>query len=610
MVPSKNKPQEISVEVDVCVVGGGIAGLCAALAAARHGARTALVHDRSVLGGNASSEIRMHICGASHARNHVWRETGIIEELRLKGMQFNSGHNTALQDLAFYDVMRSQPGLQGFLNSHVMNVETDGRTVQSCTAVELTSGRRIKLSAAYFVDATGDGMLAYLAGASFRQGREGRAEFGESLAPEIGDSCTMGHTVLFQAKIAKSPSTFTAPVWAEHLSDDKELLHRPHSPGQTFGHWWLEAGGTRDTVWDTEAIKDDMLAATVGMWDHLKNSGDHGLQDYDLNWLGFLAGKRESRRFVGDYVLTQQDIEQNRSFPDAIAYGGWPIDIHPPEGYRSSEPAAIQFPVNPPYMIPLRSCYCRDFDNLFLAGRDISATHVAFASTRVMATCGLIGEGVGVAAATGVRHGAPSAAVIAQTYMQEVQQLLLRDGTYLPGWRNADPSDIAREATVTASSEAEGCPAVSVIDGINHPEPGNPHAWRSNPAQGLPAWIQLTWPAPQQVQELQIIFDTDFENTLMLTQAKHYQTEVNTAPRKVTVRNFRVLGQRPGTEDWIELFAVRDNDQRLWRKRCDPVDCRAVRVVIEDTWGASFASVFEIRGYSENKSLKGRWNDR
>ena len=591
----------IEIETDVCVMGGGMAALCAALAAARHGASVALVHDRPVLGGNASSEIRMHICGADWI-NSCWRETGIIEELRIESLVNNDEHNVSIQDLAFYDAVRRQPGLTAWLNARVVECTARCSRVISCTADELTSERRLRFHARQFVDATGDGGPAALAGAAFRKGREGRDEFGESLAPLQPDNSTLGHSILFQARDVGRPVPFVPPPWALKFESDADLPGRPHN--KPFGYWWLEWGGTLDTIDDSEAITRELLAAALGVWDHMKNRGDHGFANYALTWLGFLPGRRESRRFIGDHILTEDDVTSARQFPDQIAYGGWAIDHHPAEGFRSPEPACKQIGLKRPFGIPLRSCYCRGFENLFLAGRHISATHVAFGSTRVMATCAAVGHGVGIAAALAARKGITPQEVAADR-IGEVQQRLLADGAFLLDIRNADPADLAadtvvrRTAAVTASSSSAGFPAERITDGSNHPEPEDPHAWHSDAAAGFPAWVELRWPRPVKLQRVQVVLDTDFTRPLRLSQDPDEQRwcrdwrQSPAVPRATTLRDFRLQVEGPG--GWETVAECRGNYQRLARFAFEPVCAAAMRLVAESAWGVNYASVLEIR---------------
>lgn len=612
-------PDEIThtTTVDVCVVGGGMAGVCAALAAARHGASVALVQDRPMLGGNASSEIRMHICGADSyyegetAPRLRARETGILEELRLLSLLNNSEHNSSIMDLALYQTVRSQPGLQLFLNAQVTSciVTEDGgyRHVTSCTARELTSDRILRFEAKQFIDTSGDGNLAYLAGAAYTKGREAADEFGESLAPEKADDCTLGHTILFDVIDVGRPVPFTPPCWALKFDDEQLLPFR--KPDRSFGFWWVEWGGTMDTVTDTEAINQELIAAAMGIWDYMKNRSQttvdgkpEPMDNYALNWFGFLPGRRESRRFLGDHILTENELRSiptAHSFDDQIAYGGWPIDTHPPLGFRDTKNAPCQQIRLPSiYQIPLRSCYCRDLKNLYLAGRNISASHIAFASTRIMATCASIGQAVGTAAALGVHQGLAPQQIVAQ-HIPMLQQQLLADGVFLANIPNTDPHDLARLAKVTASSiqdDSDQWSPRKVIDGYNHPDPvlaGDYHAWRS---ASLPAYLEFEWNEPVDINTVQVICDTNFDSQLMLTQEPCHQKAVGSVPRAITLKQFSVEISTDG-EYWEMVAQVYDNYQRLVRVQFPVRPCHRLRVNCLATWGATVASILEVRCY-------------
>lgn len=237
--------------------------------------------------------------------------------------------------------------------------------------------------------------------------------------------------------------------------------------GLEYGYWWVEWGGCLDTIKDNERIRDELLAITLGVWNYIKNESDLDVSHWALDWIGFLPGKRESRRFVGQHVLTEGDLFASRAFPDAIAFGGWPIDTHPPEGVDvPNEPPCTQKHLSWLYDIPLRCCIAASLRNLFFAGRNISATHLAFASTRVMATCGVIGQGVGTAAAFALRNKVEPAE-IADTpeLMEAIQQQLLRDDIYLVGVLNCDDADLARRSRVSASGAQSGGEAKQVLSG-------------------------------------------------------------------------------------------------------------------------------------------------
>lgn len=398
--------REEEVHYDIAVIGGGLAGTCAAIAAARLGRRVALVNNRSVLGGNASSEIRVWVCGATAHGVHRWaRETGIMGELYTENQYRNPEGNPYYWDQVVLDAVHAEPNIDLYLNTDVREVDASGpddrREVHSCTGWMMGSERRITFHARQFLDCTGDGLLGHLAGARHRIGREARSEFGEPWAPSEADQALLGSTILFHSRDAGRPVKFVPPAYAKDLSTTPILRNRILRTGDNgCDYWWIEWGGELDTVHDNERIRDELQAVIMGVWDHIKNSGQFpDAANLTLEWVGSLPGKREYRRFLGDHVLTQQDILEQRQFEDRIAFGGWSVDLHPVQGMYAEEPGARQRYADGIFHIPLRSLYSANVTNLHFAGRNISATHIAFGATRVMATCATLGEAAGTAAA-------------------------------------------------------------------------------------------------------------------------------------------------------------------------------------------------------------------
>ncbi len=417
-------------ECDLCVVGGGLSGLAAALAAARHGAKVILIQDRPVLGGNASSEIRMWVRGAGKG----YREPGIISELDLANIYRNPHMNAHLWDAVLYDTARREKNLTLLLNCSVCDADTEGRRIASVTGWQLTTYTWHTVKASLFADCSGDSILAPLVGARYRVGREGRAEFDEPMAAEEPDSFHMGMSCLLQARETDHPVAFIPPEWAEKFPDEESLAGKAHDCVNTRANfWWIEVGGnTADGIADTEECRDRLLAIAMGVWDHIKNTGDHGAENWELEWVGFLPGKRESRRYAGAYRLKAGDLSEGRDFADAVAYGGWTMDNHDPAGIDAEGYSSCHSPVHNPYLIPYRCLYSADLDNLYFAGRNISATHMAMSSTRVMATCALMGQAVGTAAAIAIARSLTPAGVY-ESAIGELQRKLWDDGIWLPG---------------------------------------------------------------------------------------------------------------------------------------------------------------------------------
>ena len=420
----------IEHEADICVIGGGMAGLIASIAAARHGARVLLMQDRPVLGGNASSEIRMWIRGARGKEN---RETGILQEIELENIYRNPTMNFSLWDSVLYQSVAQEKNIEVLMNTSCLDCSMDGGRVASITGWQLTTYTFHKVTAALFMDCSGDSILAPLSGAAYRVGREGKDEFNEYAGVDVPDRKVMSSSCLIQARETDHPCRFIPPEWAYVFPDDEAIHLKDHDfiKSET-NFWWMELGGEEDTIADSELIKERLLKVAFGVWDHIKNHGDHGAENWELEWVGFLPGKRESRRYEGDYMLSQSDLEEGHDFPDTVAFGGWTMDDHDPRGFDRSGYSSRHIIPKVPYAIPFRCLYSRNIENLMFAGRNISATHMAMSSTRVMATCSVIGQAAGTGAALCIRHGCRPRD-IAQSRIDELQRELLEDGCMLPG---------------------------------------------------------------------------------------------------------------------------------------------------------------------------------
>jgi len=446
------------IEADLIVTGGGLSGVCCAITAARQGSKVVLVQDRPVLGGNSSSEVRLWILGAtSHmGNNNRWaREGGMVDEILVENTYRNSEGNPVIFDTILLDKVVSEPNITLLLNTAVYDVEKkDATTIQSVKAFCSQNQTEYSLSAPLFCDASGDGVVGFLAGAAFRMGAESKEEFDEKFAPTEEYGELLGHTLYFYSKDTGRPVTYTAPSFA--LQDIKEIPRFKSFNAQDFGCklWWIEYGGRLDTVHDTERIKWELWKVVYGVWNYIKNSGNFPeAANLTLEWVGTIPGKRESRRFEGDYMMIQQDIVEQRLHDDAVAFGGWSIDLHPADGVFSEKPGCNQWHSKGIYQIPYRSLYSKNITNLFLGGRLISASHVAFGSTRVMATAAYASQAVGMAAALCRERNIPPAAIISHQYITHLQQRLMKSGQYIPGLKLEEKEDLVQAAAVTASSE-------------------------------------------------------------------------------------------------------------------------------------------------------------
>lgn len=445
---------------DFVVLGGGLAGVVAAVTAARQGMRTALVQDRPVLGGNASTEIRVPPVGASQCNFAYSRETGLVEELFLNNLHRNPTWSPEGWNLELESLVRNEPNLYLFLNTAVCDVQMNAQRDRliNVKAYGAMAETWHTFYAPYFADCTGDGTVAVLAGAAFRMGVEARSEFEEPMCPDEPTEGTMGMSIQIRTRDAGRPMPFTKPPWVSmELGPDDFGEYRPVCEDffpDAGGFWWLEWGGELDTVHDTVAIKDELQRITLAVWDYLKNRSPlaEKLATYELEWMGTIPGKRESRRFEGDHILTTLDIDAQARFDDAVAFGGWGFDDHPPAGfYDKVHPSTHQY-LRGPHNVPLRSLYSRNIANLYLAGRNISATHYALSCTRVMLTCAQLGEAVGMAAAHSVWHDHDPRRLATGGHIRDIQRDLIRADHHIHALSTLLDHNVAPQAKVTASS--------------------------------------------------------------------------------------------------------------------------------------------------------------
>ena len=448
------------VDADYVVVGGGPAGTCSAITAARAGLKVVLIQDRPVLGGNASSEVRLWLLGATAhmGTNNRWaREGGVINEIMMENLWRNPDGNPLIFDTVLLEKAVAEKSLTLLLNTSCFEVEKDPVAPDRITAVKAFCSQNstmYRARAPLFCDASGDGVVGFMAGAAFRMGAETRDEFGEAFAPTGEFGGLLGHSIYFYTKDLGRPVKFIAPAFA--LKDiEKNIPRYKQFDAETQGCrlWWIEYGGRLDTVHETETIKWELWKIVYGVWDYIKNSGKFpDAANLTLEWVGHIPGKRESRRFEGDYMLTQQDVVERRQHDDAVAFGGWSIDLHPADGVFAEIAGSHHIHAKGPYQIPYRCLYSRNVENLFLAGRIISASHVAFGSTRVMGTCALGGQAVGAAAALCRKYGALPRDLTRPERMRELQREMTRVGHDVLGVFAPDPADLAASAQVSATS--------------------------------------------------------------------------------------------------------------------------------------------------------------
>ena len=590
---------------DVCVVGGGIGGRFTAISAARHGAKVVLMQDRPVLGGNASSEIRMWISGAG-TRVRDLQETGIMEELQLENMHRNPRRNFTTWDALLYEMVRFEPNIELLLNCTCCDATMDGSRIESVRGFQLTTYKWHEVHAKIFVDSSGDSILAPLTGAEYKVGREAKSEYNEEFGLEQADNHTMGMSILIQCRETDHPISYTPPTWAYDFPDDDAMNNKPHDlHAINTNFYWVELGGMQDSIGDTEEVRDELLKIAFGVWDHMKNHGDHGAENWDLEWIGFLPGKRESRRYVGDYVLTQHDVENCTPFVDTIAYGGWQIDNHLPGGFRMDAKGGAHLQkrrLSEPYPIPFRSLYSHNIENLMFAGRNISASHVAFSSTRVMGTIGLLGQAAGTGAAIAVHHDlTPRQAC--QQYITEIQDTLMEDDCFLPGLRRKI-APLSKEATLTC--DYGDCS--DLINGLDRRIWGKDNGYfgKTNKA------VTYTFSEPKHVAGFRLVVDSDLNRefvegnpdglnttSVMFYPYSHNQTTFGFP--KCMIKHYKIEAQGEDGQ-WRVVYEDKENHQRFIKQPLD-ITARAVRFIplstyfsetkVED-YGSSVAHIFNF----------------
>ncbi|NCT08682.1 MAG: FAD-dependent oxidoreductase [Flavobacteriia bacterium] len=450
--------KSIQLQTDFAVIGGGLSGVCAAISAARSGLKVVLVQDRPVLGGNASSEVRLWSLGAtSHmGNNNRWsREGGLINEILLDNLKRNKEGNPLILDTVLLEKVYEEKNITLLLNTAVYEVsKKNDAEIKGIVGFCSQNSTTYSIEAPLFCDASGDGIVGFMAGASFRMGAENGSEFDEGFAPNIEDyGNLLGHSLYFYTKEMKQPISYIPPSFAIKNAEELPRIKNYQLGDHGCRLWWVEYGGRLDTIHESENIKFELWKVVYGIWDYIKNSGKYPeAANLTLEWVGTIPGKRESRRFEGDFMLSQKDIVQQRDYYDAVAHGGWAMDLHPADGIYSKHSSCTQWHSKGVYQIPYRCFYSKDIKNLFLAGRIISASHVAFGSTRVMLTCALGAQAVGEAAALCFKNNWKPSDVSENENIKLLQLELNRKGQSIPRISIADKSDLTKIATLKVSS--------------------------------------------------------------------------------------------------------------------------------------------------------------
>lgn len=586
---------KIEKSFDFIVVGGGMSGICTAISAARHGLKTALVQDRSVLGGNASSEMRVHVNGAGRGGNFQNAiESGIILELLLANKKVNPQNSYHVFDKILWEKVNFQENLSLFLNTTMTDVETKDNKITKITCRQLNTETQYTFTGEYFADTTGDGTLSALAGAEFTIGHEARSTYDESLAPEEANHHVMGSSVLFSMVNTGEPTPFKRPDWAYKYT--KEMLGKRGIPELTHGYWWIELDGE---ISQSQYIQDELNKYVYGVFDYIKNSGEFPKEDTEnlaIDWISTIAGKRESRRIYGDYVLNQRDIDESKRFPHAIGYGGWTMDDHTVGGITAqSDPqnrGTIWHQVDDIYTIPYECIYSRNIENLYIGGRCFSASHMAMSSARVMGTGAILGQAAGTAAAIAFREKITPRDVI--KHIDELQQTLIRDDCYIPGIVAQDKDDLAtnQPCTITASSsqvlKLNGDYARRVYD--------TEYGWISEKISPNGEWIQIAMPTSCDISSVILRFDPNFNRTAIITQSSRTKERQPKYSPPELVRDYTLEFIKAGAV--VHTTTVEENFQRVNNISLEKsINCDTVKVHVTATNGDDLVRIMDIRLY-------------
>jgi len=536
---------EAAGEFDLVVAGGGIAGTCAALSAARLGLTVALVQDRPVLGGNNSSEVRVWLQGARN--KEPWPRVGdVVAELE----QTNRAHYGPSNTAALYEddkklaIVRAESNIRLFLEHRANAVQTEGGRIRAVIARHIRTGQRARIAGRWFADCTGDAVVGSLAGADFEM--EPKGHMGPCNLWNVCE-CTDTNAINTAVAATVGPQPFPRCPWALDLSD-KPFPGRSKTKPNTLalGGWYWESGFDRDPILEMEYIRDWNFRAMYGAWDAMKNI-DGVLPNHRLNWAAYILGKRESRRLMGDVILSFEDLTSDRQFDDGCVPTGWSNDLHLPDPKyeKNFEGDAFisradfgHFPAireRRPFWIPYRCLYSRNISNLFMAGRDISTKHDALGAVRVMRTGGCMGEIVGMAAGICKEHGCDPRDIYAD-HLAELKELMRvgvgknpganpeyengaeprrkADGgapavQKMPAWRSGAGRNLALDASITVPDGAGGRrQATELNDGLANVADNGGRWLGKGP---MPHMLELEWTRPVTVGAVRIVSGWEIE---------------------------------------------------------------------------------------------------
>lgn len=593
--------EKITEHYELVVVGGGISGVLTAISSARHGVPTALVQNRPVLGGNASSEVRVNINGADRNANiKNVRESGLMMELAHRCKVMNPQNSFNLHDVMLWEMVTEEENLTLYLNTHIHEAKTEEGKIIEIQGIQSSTNKIIQLTADYFADTTGDADLAYFAGADYTIGREAKSTYNEDLAPDVADLHTMGSTIMFTTQDMGKPMPFTRPSWAYEMTEEKMGNRRINE--LNHGYWWVEVGGDELAVIENaEDIRDELMKYAFGVFDYIKNSGKYQADHLAIDWICSTPGRRESRRVYGDYMLNQNDLDNSVYFPDAIAYGGWTMDDHSVGGIRreivEGERGSTwhEFKSGKQiYTIPYGCIYSRNISNLWVGGRGISASHMAMSSTRIIATCGIIGQAIGVAVSLAKKYKTDARGVA--KYISELQQQLILDDCFIPGIKTEQKNEFIRNSPckITASSQQNGFEADNICSDFPRPVGEDSHTWVSEEIQGEAPWVAVKFQENVDISSGILRFDPNFNavlNTTLVPKRKAEQPEILPAE---LVKDYNLYFQSSG--EIIHKLEVRGNILRVNQfTLAQTIRCDEVKLEILATYGDSCARVMEMQ---------------
>ena len=592
--------EKIELDCDVLVAGGGLSGVCAAIASARNGAKTILVQDRSRLGGNSSSEIRMHPLGIwSHSVG--WREAGILEEIKLEHSVKNPQMSWEMWDLVLYDKCIQEKNLTLLLDTAIYGADAKDGKIKSVLARTDHSLKIYKINAKQYIDATGDARLAMEAGATLMSGREGSKKHGEG---QIADIYEFGKhlcaSVIYTSKDCGRPVPFTPPSWAKKINEEDLKFRDPKKQGLGMGYAFIAHGGMGDTLRDTEVLRLELLAIVLGVWDYIKNSGKFPeANNLALDSVGMIPAKRDTYRVLGERVFTANDIYGKwKDMPDQIAVAGWTLEDQTSKGFyaeRHKKPALFTEKIDY-YNIPFGSLVAKEFSNLMMAGRTMSCSHLAFTSTRIMNTCATSGQIAGTAAALCTKDGiAPKDILYSKDKFADFQQKVLKDGVIIANVKNTDKLDLARYAKITATSCSAKTKPENVVSGMFYDHKGKYENRWIAPIADKPV-LTLEWNEPKEISKIILNLDTG-NRMLTVTRQPNFFKRLHLGAQPECLKNYRITATlADGTKK--EIAKIKGNYQKRIEHDFEKILVKSIDIECQETNGSEVASIFEVRAYA------------